>query len=74
LIISPSANSGKFKYSIFNTQYSTINVLPTAESPLIAAIYRQKHHCCRIIFTHIPNISLLRILIDNFKNINFIIH
>jgi hypothetical protein len=38
------------------------------------AIHRQKNICYRIIFTRFPNISLFRIVIDNFKNTNFIIH
>jgi len=44
------------------------------KSPVIGAIHRQKNICYRIIFTRFPNISLLRIVIDNFKNANFIIH
>jgi hypothetical protein len=53
---------------MFNFQRSA------SESPSIAAIHRQKNICCRIVFTHIPKFNLFRIVIFNFKNINFIIH
>jgi hypothetical protein len=60
---------------MFNDQFSIFSFLINAmRPPLIVAIHRQKNIGYRIIFTHFPNISLLRTLIDNFKNINFNIH
>jgi len=53
---------------IFNIQF------PKGKSPLIAAIHRPKIIGYRIVFTHVPNISLFCILIYNSKSINFIIH
>jgi len=58
------------QHSIFNVQV----LLNKPRSPRFAAIHRQKNIGYRIIFTRFPNISLLRIVIDNFKNTNFIIH
>jgi len=62
---------------MLNNQHSIFNVqvlLDKPRSPLIAAIRRQKNIGYRIVFTRFPNISLLRIPVNNFKNINFNTH
>ena len=56
--------------SIFNVQ----ELLNKPGSPRFAAIRRQKNIDYRIVFTRFPNISLLRIPVNNFKNINFNTH
>ena len=62
---------------MLNNQHSIFNVqvlLNKPGSPLIVAIRRQKNIGYRIVFTRFPNISLLRIPVNNFKNINFNTH